>query len=109
MFKAWARGPRLPPEKYLKIWKFNEPLASFDETKHYGTGYVDHLNHAYMLVIRERGANSDLPIQALYHPAKVEKPNLVDDKTNESLKVKGFLTKVVPAVLKAAVFGSEFK
>lgn len=100
-------GPVLMPEyrasaeEYFKIYLTKEPAIAFDETKNYSALYYDQLNRGAMFVIRERRKGGDVPIQALYYPKHVKTPNLVDDKTNEELKLKGFLTTVVPLTAKS--------
>lgn len=100
-------GPILMPEykvsseEYFKMYLIKEPTIAFDETKHYSALYYDQLNRGAMFVIRERRKGGDVPIQALYYPARIVTPNLVDNKSNEDLWLKGFFKTIVPMGAKA--------
>ena len=73
------------PEAVLAEWTIQEPTVKFDETKHYSKYYADNWNGADMFVIWERWPGQkveSVPIQALFYPRRVKKPNLVDEDRN---------------------------
>jgi tetratricopeptide (TPR) repeat protein len=102
-----VRMPRMDigRERYARYWRLQEPAIELSEKDNYSALYVDHLNFAVMFVIFERRPGGDVPVQALFYPARVRQPSLATRGANDALivRLRGWVNVALPMLAKAVL------